>query len=202
LPEFRKPDPKLYTPEEINKLEEAVRTIAGKYPKFDESEILDKIVTISDELRSVIYRDQLKKLGEDSLIELTSIHAFIKKLNPRDIRKMEMVITSPTGLRADDLPIKSEYVIFNVMNFLSTLENPARKERPKGGQEGGSIYNQVVKDNAIILYSSYRLSFKSDRQTFLFIQMILEAAGYITSLNNIKNNILDKDSRFLWRAVI
>jgi hypothetical protein len=197
LPELRKPDPKVYSEEEIKKLVDESRRIAKDYTAlivkegiaFSEDEILDKILMISYWLKKVDYLERLKKDGEDTLNEITEMHQFIKNMKPGDDGKLEIIIkTANSGT----FHIKGEYTTYSIFNLLSTLHDPER-DRKRGGQEGISEKNKIIRGYARDLRWEYMRYFNSVKLTYSFIIDILLAAGFKTSSSNLKHIINNKD---------
>ena len=205
LPELRKPDPKIYSAEQIQKFEEESKKIAAAYQQFGEDEILDKILMLSDELQKIDYiyikkiedKEDLKKVNgylnlkrkaEDDMIELNEIHKFIKYLKPGDENKIKITFTNPSD-ETKPLRIRGEYAIFKILDLLNTL-NPGW-ERQRGGQAGGGIRHRIIQDFARDMYSWYRRFFRSDNAVFRFIGDLIEVSDYHRSIVNIKK-LIDK----------
>lgn len=192
---LRTPDSKIFSEEERKKLYDASRYITESYNKivkspkqFTADEIMDKILMITEELSKVSYYKSLKNDGENSLIEITQIQDFTKAINSGEINKV-IEIRFYTDNKAKTLKIKGQINIFEILEFIHSLDGPKRDIKTRGGQKN-PIRERIIRDFARDIYIWYRKYFETDEQVYYFISALLEIPeGKKNTPDTIKHRI-------------
>lgn len=173
------------TEDELKGFIQASEALARDYP-ISKEDILTHIATIANDLKRAKERTDLRRDGENNLIELTKIQKFINALTPDNEKDVEIILKFPSNNAEDDVHIKSEYIIMKTLNILRGMADPEIKKRKKGGQEGKALYKQILIEHKQSLYKLYRKDFKSDNKLYLYIIDILSEAGYKAKGKKVK----------------